>query len=131
MFLDSDLHENPYLIKKYAGVYVHVKIISVAIATLLYMAIIGIALAFFNLIPLFPLDGSHILSSIIPVRFVHKLNKIQTFGPMILIAMLWLPGFSYVFHKYIQYAQKIIFNGLLYGERPDLINSIMNLVFWK
>lgn len=53
---------------------------------------INIALAFFNLIPVPPLDGHHIISGLLPERLAQQYDRInQTYG-MIIILFLFVSG---------------------------------------
>jgi Zn-dependent protease len=52
---------------------------------------INLALMFFNLIPVHPLDGSKILSSLLPThQAVQYERMLAQYGPMILMAICWL-----------------------------------------
>ncbi|MGR3219957.1 MAG: site-2 protease family protein [Candidatus Anammoxibacter sp.] len=51
---------------------------------------INLFLAFFNLIPLFPLDGSHILKGMLPYNLVPKFESISKYGPFILMGLILL-----------------------------------------
>ncbi|MDD3656276.1 MAG: site-2 protease family protein [Atribacterota bacterium] len=61
--------------------------------TLLHTGIfINIALAFFNLIPIPPLDGHHIVAGLLPTHLARQYNKInQTYG-MLIILFLFISG---------------------------------------
>ncbi|MEA3288071.1 MAG: site-2 protease family protein [Candidatus Marinimicrobia bacterium] len=64
---------------------------------MLYFSLyINLALAFFNLLPIPPLDGSKILAGILPNRYANTLYMIETKGPMILFGIImfgWVTGF--------------------------------------
>lgn len=62
------------------------------ISALLLVAIkINIALAFFNLIPIPPLDGSKILASFLPTKMALSYMRLEQFGMLILILLLISP----------------------------------------
>lgn len=57
------------------------------------MAMVGVqinlGLAFFNLLPIPPLDGSKILEGIMPISWVYSYRKIERFGFLILLALIF------------------------------------------
>jgi len=56
--------------------------------------IINCSLAFFNLLPFYPLDGSHIFRSILPEKFGPMLDQLYRISPMLLIFLI-LSGFMF------------------------------------
>ncbi|MFH1686207.1 MAG: site-2 protease family protein [bacterium] len=63
--------------------------------------IINVSLAFFNLIPLFPLDGSHILRSVLPERYGPSLEQLNRFAPFILIGLIIMGGFWMILGPFV------------------------------
>ncbi|MFN2433719.1 MAG: site-2 protease family protein [Gemmatimonadota bacterium] len=61
---------------------------------LFYWAILlNLILAFFNLLPIPPLDGSHVLANFLPRRMAYRYMALARYGFLILILVLVLPGF--------------------------------------
>ena len=51
---------------------------------------INLALAFFNLLPVPPLDGSKILYAVLPAELVYRLRPLEQYGFMILFLVVFL-----------------------------------------
>lgn len=62
--------------------------------TLFFLLIMNIGLGLFNLIPLPPLDGSHILENMLPLRAAIRYREIGRYGPFILIGIIMLDNFA-------------------------------------
>lgn len=52
--------------------------------------LISLVLGFFNMLPIPPLDGSGMVSSILSPRLAHKYNRLGRYGFLILIGLLYL-----------------------------------------
>lgn len=53
------------------------------------MVMINIGLAVFNLIPIHPLDGSHIMEGVLPARLAYSYSKLQPYGFIILLLLIF------------------------------------------
>lgn len=81
------------------GVVIILKIILVAPITLPYKlrqiiqtgAYISLFLAFFNLLPLNPLDGYKVVYGLLPYKYAREFAKTEAYGMIIFMAVLWLP----------------------------------------
>ena len=58
--------------------------------------LINILLAIFNLLPIPPLDGSRVISALLPNPLAYKYNQLEQYGFVILIGLMWFGGFSYI-----------------------------------
>lgn len=71
----------------------------VMIQTIYYLVIVNLVLAFFNLIPIPPLDGSRIVQRFLTKRMRYHYHKLESYGFIIVIAIVWI--FPSVFNTYI------------------------------
>ncbi|MBN1106267.1 MAG: site-2 protease family protein [Deltaproteobacteria bacterium] len=57
---------------------------------LLYMLLMNLGLGLFNLIPLPPLDGSHVLENLMPADLAARYRSIGRYGPLFLLGIVLL-----------------------------------------
>jgi Zn-dependent protease len=73
---------------------------------LIDMAYFGIAinliLGVFNLLPLPPLDGSRVVSALLPNHLAYEYNKLERYGLFILVGLLFLGVFERVILPIVQ-----------------------------
>jgi len=77
--------------------------------------LVGLGLGLFNMIPLAPLDGSHVLRGLIPAAWRPGYDRLQRRAPMILLALLivpWITGRPFVFHYTLWPALGFLFRTL-------------------
>jgi Zn-dependent protease len=53
------------------------------------LAMINLVLAVFNLIPIPPLDGSHVLAAMLPPRAAFQFAQIERYGMLLLFVLVW------------------------------------------
>ena len=61
---------------------------------LFYFILINIFLGIFNLLPIPPFDGSHIVEGLMPRRFVHLYEKLRPFGMLLFLGLVLLTWFA-------------------------------------
>ncbi len=64
---------------------------------------LNIVLALFNMIPIPPLDGSHILASFLPARAAFAYRKIGFLGIIAILFLMRVPGVAQAFHQAIMF----------------------------
>jgi len=60
------------------------------------MLLLNVALAVFNLIPIPPLDGSHIFETLLPDSLKEVYDRIRPFSWIILLGLLWFGVFGFI-----------------------------------
>ena len=78
---------------------------------------VNVILAFFNLIPLPPLDGSGILTGLLTPRAAQRYQQLNRYGFLILLALIflprWLPGMPDIINYLVLYPANSVLNLLL------------------
>lgn len=73
--------------------------------------LLNVSLAVFNLLPVPPLDGSHLLANILPDELAHRYRSIGFTGIFIILALFnFVPGFSRTFIGIIYFVAEPYFN---------------------
>ena len=62
---------------------------------LIYLLFMNIGLGLFNLLPIPPLDGSHILENLLPPRVAQKYREFGRYGPIIILGIVILDNFAH------------------------------------
>jgi len=69
--------------------------LEIYLQALLWLILMNIGLGLFNLIPLPPLDGSHVLENILPPGAGQKYREFARYGPFVLIGIILLDNFAH------------------------------------
>ncbi len=95
-----------------------------------FIASINIGLAVFNLIPIPPLDGSRILTAILPNKYYYTIMRYERYIFLALLAMIWF-GVLDAPLNFLVNAVTSLYNsvfGLIFPNSSELVEFMMLLV---
>ena len=76
------------------------------VAPLIYLgfsvAMISLVLAVFNMIPIPPLDGSHVLAALLPPPLAYRYGMLRSYGMLILFALMWTGVFGHLLQPFLK-----------------------------
>ncbi|MDD5594891.1 MAG: site-2 protease family protein [Candidatus Omnitrophica bacterium] len=69
---------------------------------------INIILGVFNLVPIPPLDGSRILSGLLPDRISYRLSQLEPYGFIIVILLIWMGLFDFLIWPIVKFISVLL-----------------------
>jgi Zn-dependent protease len=67
-------------------------------------------LGLINLIPIPPLDGSRVLSGLLPDYWSWQFNRLERYGLLIVLVLLWTNALSFILAYPMFFASKLFFS---------------------
>jgi Zn-dependent protease len=62
-----------------------------------WAVLLNLGLAIFNLLPLFPLDGSHIMKNLLPINAAIRFDNLRRYMPIVLLVLVLVNAYSFNF----------------------------------
>lgn len=73
------------------------------------LLVLNVTLGVFNLIPIPPLDGSHVLEEVLPHQMAQAYEQIRPYGFLLLLALLWTPVLGWIIHPVYSFVFLLLF----------------------
>jgi Zn-dependent protease len=97
---------------------------------LAFSVVINLLLGIFNLIPIPPLDGGRVAVGFLPNRLAAALSRVEPYGMIIILALIFLPGFLQL-PNILWYVINLILDAgiqLVAGQQSHVIEGVIQLL---
>jgi len=90
---------------------VHISLNPTIWMMLFFIIIINIGLAIFNVLPIYPLDGSHVMQELLPRPYKEDFARLSRYGPIIILVLALSGGLSGILMGPMRFIARIVAGG--------------------
>jgi Zn-dependent protease len=104
-------HAVGLLAQTLAGSWIFAALLTPVLLMARVSVFLNLALGFFNLLPVPPLDGSRIVGFLLPAQLAYVYGRIEQYGFIIILALVFTGGIEMVLMPLVTYCSRLLIGG--------------------